>query len=188
MAPLTVYLLARDEVPSSNALKVAVAAQAKVPIAWKLAVERLDVLKIAVDAGRRPCTGETFGRVAQDNRLARWQAIRFRCRIVLPLSVAHASEASPCLAGRIPKLCRPRTVWQHVGHDTRVQRLEPTSTQEQWGVVRSDLVKIWPVRIKNSFMARLHAETRAANGSAGHIAVVGAPHSTIVDLPASILL
>ena len=78
MAPLTVYLLARDEVPSSNALKVAVAAQAKVPIAWKLAVERLDVLKVAVDAGRRPCTGETFGRVAQDNRLARRQALRIR--------------------------------------------------------------------------------------------------------------
>src|SRR2546423_3336162 len=95
MAPLTVYLLTRDEVPSSNALKVAVAAQAKVPIAWKLAVERLDVLKIAVDAGRRPGTGQAFGRVAQDDRLARWQAIRFRCRIVFPLSVAHAFESSP---------------------------------------------------------------------------------------------
>ena len=56
MAPLTVYLLARDEVPSSNALKVPVAGQTKVPIAWKLAVERLDVLKIAIDASRRPGT------------------------------------------------------------------------------------------------------------------------------------
>ena len=45
-------MLARDEVAGSNTLKVPVAGQAKVPIAWKLAVERLDVLKIAVD-GRR---------------------------------------------------------------------------------------------------------------------------------------
>jgi hypothetical protein len=95
MAPLTVYLLARDEVPSSNALKVPVAAQAKVPITGMLAMERFDVLKIAVDAYRRPGAGDTFGRVMQDDRLARWHPIRARSWIVLPLSVAHASESIP---------------------------------------------------------------------------------------------
>ena len=97
MAPLTVYLLARDEVPSSNALKVAVAAQAKVLITRMLALKRFDVLKIAIDANRRPGARETFRRVVQDDRLARWQAVTIRCWIVLPLSVAHASESSPWL-------------------------------------------------------------------------------------------
>ena len=74
MAPLIVYLLARDEVPSSNALKVAVAAQAKVAIARMPAVERFDMLQIAIDASRRPVAGETVWRVVQDDRLARRQA------------------------------------------------------------------------------------------------------------------
>ena len=139
MAPLTVYLLARDEVPSSNALKVPVSAQAKVLITRMLALKRFDVLQIAIDANRRPGARETFRRVVQDDRLARWQAIRFRCRIVLPLSVAHASESSPGYseAYRLAAF----GPWQ-VGlraHRRRDSRLDPGTSLSQKSIANARL-------------------------------------------------
>src|SRR5438046_2376114 len=143
MAPLTIDLLARDEVASSNALKVPVAGQTKVAITRKLAMERFDVLKIAVDAGHRPCMRQPFGRVVQDDRLAGRHAVATQSRPGargtrrwITDDVWVASRASASRVSRRQHL--PTT-------------LGSTSTQQQWGFARSDFVKIWPNRIKNSF-------------------------------------
>src|ERR1700716_801005 len=62
-------------------------------------------------------------------------------------------------------------------------------TTEQWRFGRSDLVKIPPTGIKNSFRRDVivqHALALVAVGAT--FVVVGVLHSTVVDLPAAILL